>query len=629
MRHIIVGTAGHVDHGKTALVKALTGIDTDRLKEEKKRGITIETGFAHLDFDKRRVGIVDVPGHEKFIKNMLAGAGGIDVAMFVVAADEGVMPQTEEHLYILQTLGITNGIIVITKLDTVDKEFCELVMEEVRESVTGTFLESAPMLAVSAHTGEGISELKEALFKIIKKIEGRRTEGAFRLPIDRVFSKTGFGTVVTGTLVEGEIAEGDEAVLYPSLLPIKLKNLQAYSESASNVYAGQRVAVNLSGTKKSDVNKGDVIAKKDSLMNTRLLDVRLETSKNTSRSIKNSSRLHFYHGARELICRVTLFGVDELEAGELCYAQLAFEDDIVAKQGDRFIVRFLSPLETVGGGLILDVHPFRHRRNRDEVIEHFIIKENGVAAERLEVAIREHSYNLVSLAELARRVRITPGNAQKYATELEKKGKIVQVREGIYLSAQYVINIQQKLLGELKLYHQNYPLAEGMPLQEARSKIDTNNAVADGMLAHFAQCRIIKQNEGRVSLFHFEVVRLEEDIALADEIALVYKNAGFAPPTDETVAQQFSSNKRFSHVFTTLIRNKVILRLDSQHYIHSEYFAEGLERARKLFEQSGQVVLGEFRDVLETTRKHALSLLEQFDQYGYTRKVGEGRIFRK
>ena len=378
MKHVIIGTAGHVDHGKTLLVKALTGIDTDRLKEEKKRGITIELGFAHLDWpDGTQAGIVDVPGHEKFIKNMLAGAGGIDLAMLIIAADDGVMPQTVEHLDILTLLGIRDGLIVITKADTVDPEWLEMMQEEIREKTVGSFLEGKPILAVSAYTGQGIPELKEMLRQLVQQAEEKSLRIPFRLPVDRVFSVEGFGTVVTGTLIEGAIHEGDLAQLVPSGTQTRIRNLQVHGKNVETAYAGQRVAINLAGLKKEDIQRGNCVAKPGSVRISRMLDVRLQNLRDSQRIIQNDSQVHLFHGSAVHLAKVVLFGRDELKPGESCYAQLRLTEPIATKNGDRFVIRFFSPLETIGGGIILDDQPRRHKRSDPRIQEILNIKESG------------------------------------------------------------------------------------------------------------------------------------------------------------------------------------------------------------------------------------------------------------
>ena len=378
MKHVIIGTAGHVDHGKTLLVKALTGIDTDRLVEEKKRGITIDLGFAHLDFeDGTQAGLVDVPGHEKFIKNMLAGAGGIDLAMLVVAADEGFMPQTVEHLGILSLLGIREGLVVITKADMVDPEWVEMIAEDVRERVKGTFLEGKPIMAVSAYTGQGIAELRQHLHKLVKDAAEKNLRTPFRLPVDRVFSVDGFGTVVTGTLIEGSVRKDEIAELVPSGLRAKVRSIQVHGKDTDTACAGQRVAMNLAGLKKTDVQRGDTVARPDTVKTSRMLDVRLQNLKNSQRTILTQSQVHFYHGASVMLAKVVLLDRESLLPGDSCYAQLRLTEPLASKRGDRFVIRFYSPLETIGGGVILDEVPLRHKAGDSAVLEALAIRESG------------------------------------------------------------------------------------------------------------------------------------------------------------------------------------------------------------------------------------------------------------
>ena len=407
MNHLIIGTAGHVDHGKTCLIKALTGIDTDRLAEEKKRGITIELGFASLVLDDgRRAGIVDVPGHEKFIKNMLAGAGGIDLALLVVAADEGFMPQTREHLSILTLLGVTHGVVALTKTDLVDADWLAMVQDDVRAELAGSFLEHAPLVCVSAVTGQGLPELRAELTRQAAAIADKDAGGPFRLPVDRVFSVDGFGTVVTGTLVEGRVRVGDTARLYPGPDEAKVRNLQVHGEDVPEAFAGQRVAMNLAGVKKERVERGQTAAAPGSLALTQTLDVWLDIVKECRHDIADGLRLHLYHGARTVLCRLALVGQQRCAAGCSAPARLYLDEPLACREGDRFVVRFYSPLETVGGGMILNCAP-AHRRRRDETAAAALrTLALGGEAERLALVLREDSLLCPDAAHLAVRARL-------------------------------------------------------------------------------------------------------------------------------------------------------------------------------------------------------------------------------
>ena len=405
MKHVVIGTAGHVDHGKTALVRALTGVDTDRLAEEKRRGLTIELGFARLDFpDGSCAGVVDVPGHEKFIKTMLAGAGGIDLAMLVVAADEGFMPQTVEHLNILSLLGVRRGVVVLTKCDLADADWLAMARAELAARVKGTFLENAPVVETSAATGQGIEDLREMLHALVRQTREKSARVPFRLPIDRVFSVDGFGTVVTGTLIEGALHVGGEAELLPSGTRSRVRNLQVHGENTAIAVAGQRVAVNLAGIKKTDVARGDTLAEPDSVRVSRLLDVRLSCLRDSERTVENGSRVHFCHGTAARLAKVVLLDRDALAPGESAYAQLRFTEDVAAKCGDRFVIRFYSPLETIGGGIILDDAPARHKRNDAAVLSALAVRENGSGAERVLQALTAFDTALPSAAQLAARL---------------------------------------------------------------------------------------------------------------------------------------------------------------------------------------------------------------------------------
>ena len=440
MKHVIIGTAGHVDHGKTCLIKALTGIDTDRLKEEKKRGITIELGFAYLDLENgQRVGIVDVPGHEKFVRNMLAGAGGMDLCMLVVAADEGIMPQTVEHLDILSILGIKNGVIVITKTDLVEPEFVELVAEDVKELVQGTFLENAPIVPVSVYKEQGLDKLKQILQEQCTALPERGDAGHFRLPIDRVFTLKGFGTIVTGTLMEGKLKKDQNIVLYPENVPVKVRSLQVHSKDAETALAGQRVAVNVPDRKKEEILRGDVLATADSLYPTMMVDVKLEVLKHTDRVIKHGSRVHIYHGTKELLGKVALMNQDEVKAGECAIAQLRLEEKTVLRKGDHFVLRFYSPVETIGGGVVLDACPKKHRKNDKNAYHTFEIKEHGTESERIELAYLEHQGSFYSLKALMDKCSLERNQVKNLVKKLTEAGTLHLLYDEVYIFISFLL----------------------------------------------------------------------------------------------------------------------------------------------------------------------------------------------
>ena len=631
MKHVIIGTAGHVDHGKTCLIKALTGIDTDRLKEEKKRGITIELGFAYLDLAHgQRVGIVDVPGHEKFVRNMLAGAGGMDLCMLVVAADEGIMPQTVEHLDILSILGIKNGVIVITKTDLVETEFLELVEEDVKELVKGTFLENAPIVPVSVYEEKGVEELKRILSEMCESLQERGQEGYFRLPIDRVFTLKGFGTIVTGTLLEGKLKKDQNIVLYPENVPIKVRNLQVHSKDADAAYAGQRVAVNVPDRKKEEIIRGDVLASADSLYPTMMVDVKLEVLKHTERSIKHGSRVHIYHGTRELLGKVSLMNQEEVKAGESCYAQLRLEEETVLRKGDHFVLRFYSPVETIGGGVVLDECPKKHRKNDKKAYAAFEIKEHGTESERIELAYLEHQGCFYSLKELMNKCSLDRNQTRNLIKKLEEKGILVSLFEEVYIHQEELKLYEKRVIQFLEQYHKEFPLKEGMGIEEFRNKLNlgTNAKIIGAVLEILKNKKVIKEENGLVSKYRFKVEVKDDEDAIVREITEQYQAFGFAPLATELYLKEHYKQKKFKAVFTALLNKKVLVRLDEQYCLHADHYQHAKEVLKEIANEKSVVALGEFREKLGCSRRVAVPILEHFDKTGFTKKTEEGRILK-
>lgn len=628
MKNIIIGTAGHVDHGKTALIKALTGIETDRIKEEKKRGITIELGFAYLDLpDGEKAGIIDVPGHEKFVKNMLAGAGGIDLALLVVAADEGFMPQTKEHLGILNLLNISEGIIVITKKDMVDEDWLEVVCDDVRNEVKGTFLENAQIIAVSSYTGEGIDELRQAIFALIdKNTQIKNMDIPFRIPVDRIFSVEGFGTVITGTLIEGKMKVGDAVTIYPSRIESRIRNLQVHSHDVEEAYAGQRVAVNLAGLKKSDLNKGDVVAKPKSMHTTMMIDIKLNILKDCEREILNATRLHLYHGARDVLCKVVLLDRDSISAGESCYAQLRLEEEIAVKTGDRFVLRFYSPLETIGGGVILDSNPFKHKRNDPAVLESLHIKENGSDKEKISVALRDYSSRFETLDFLQVQTAIPKEEFDQQIQKLVKDKTAFRVNDNIVIHNDYLTHLKDAAVKMLTAYHKENPLRDGMKRDEFRSKFlkYEDMAVVDKITDSLVNRKFLKLVNGCVALYDFE----PETDNNQDEIANAFLQGGFAPESPDQIAVRFSKVKNFKQVIESLVNSGKLVRVEDKILFHVDYYNKALELAKEHIAQNGQITLAEMRDLMGTSRKFAVAVLEYWDRRNITKKVGDARVLK-
>lgn len=628
MKNIIIGTAGHVDHGKTALIKALTGIETDRIKEEKKRGITIELGFAYLDLpDGEKAGIIDVPGHEKFVKNMLAGAGGIDLALLVVAADEGFMPQTREHLGILSLLNISEGIIVVTKKDMVDEDWLEIVCDEVRQEVQGTFLENAQIIPVSSYTGEGIEQLRQAIFTMIdQKTQIKNLDVPFRIPVDRIFSVEGFGTVITGTLIEGTMKVGDPVTVYPSRIESRIRNLQVHSQDVQEAYAGQRVAVNLAGLKKTDLNKGDVVAVPDSMHTTMMIDIHLTVLKDCDREIRNATRLHLYHGARDILCKIVLLDRDSVGAGESCYAQLRLEEEIAVKTGDRFVLRFYSPVETIGGGVILDSNPFKHKRNDAAVLESLKLKEGGSDREKISAALRDYSSRFETLDFLQIQTGIPKEQFDQQINKLIKDKVAFRVSDNVVIHTDYLNRLKDSAVKLLESYHKENPLREGMKKDEFRSKLIKYEdiSVVDKITDSLVNRKVLKYVNNCVALADFEVQQDNNQ----QEIENAFLQGGFSPESPDQIAARFPKVKNFKQVLESLVNTGKLVRVEEKILLHADYYNKALTLAKEHVEKNGQITLAEMRDLMGASRKFAVAVLEYWDKRGITKKVGDARTFK-
>lgn len=630
MKHVIIGTAGHVDHGKTLLIKALTGIDTDRLAEEKKRGITIELGFAHLDWpDGTQAGIVDVPGHEKFIKNMLSGAGGIDLAMLVIAADDGIMPQTIEHLDILTLLGIKDGLVVITKSDTVDPEWLEMMQEEIAERVKGSFLEGKPILTVSAYTGQGIPKLKELLHELVQNAEEKNLRAPFRMPVDRVFSVDGFGTVVTGTLIEGTLREGEAAWLMPSGKETYIRNIQVHNKNVDAAYAGQRVAVNLANLKKSEVQRGEALVRPDSVRISRMLDVRLHNLEDSSRIIQNNSQVHFYHGSAVVLAKVVLFGQDECKPGESCYAQLRFTESVACKKGDRFVIRFYSPVETIGGGVVLDDQPRRHKRSDTKIPEILGIKENGSGNDQVLQVLTEFERMLPGVREMAAKLRWEESDMEEALQDMCSCGQAVEALPGRYISAAVIEGIWSECKGLLEVYHKKNPLHAGMKASELRQKLfrAAELSLADALLNVLWREGKIRRIGERCALVDFQVVLTKRQRNMREKLLALYEEAGIDTPLTEDVIAGFPSNERpdVKQVLESLSTSGELVMLTPQITWHRDTYDRVYGLAKAHFAVHDTLTLAEFRDMLNSSRKYALAALEYYDKNRYTKKEGESR----
>lgn len=628
MKNIIIGTAGHVDHGKTQLIKALSGIDTDRLEEEKKRGITIELGFAHIPNDAGyNIGVIDVPGHEKFIKNMLAGIGGIDFVVFVVAADEGIMPQTREHFEILQSLGIDDGIIAVTKTDMVDEEWLEMLLEEVEDYFKGSFLEGKPVVPVSARTGYNIEVLKEEIIKKCDRENKRREERElFRLPIDRVFTMSGFGTVVTGTLLDGIVSVGDELQVQPKGLKVKVRGIQTYGKDTDSAIAGQRTAINLSGVKKEDIDRGDVLSADKAVSVTNMLDVKLKVFSSTDRIILNNSRVHVYAGAKEALAKVIILDRESLAAGEEAYVQLRLEEPMAVRRGDRFIVRFYSPIITVGGGVVLDALPDKHKRNKEAVLNGLSIMESGSLEDLAE--LKAGGRQFVKQDELTSELGLLDSEMDAVVKKLLADNRLIKLRDGSLLSGVKFGRLRTDLEFMINTYHEANPLADGIPKQELLSRLRGNWHIEDekllqALVAYLMEQGVLEDRGKSLALAGFKVEYSEEQLAIKDKIKAEYEAVGIElSKSDEVLAKLDCDKALFNNMLAELVEEGSVVKLDAGIYAASEAFAQAVAAARSF---GAPFTLAEFRDKLGTSRKYAELWLAALDRNRVTQFNGGTR----
>ena len=633
MKNIIVGTAGHVDHGKTCLIKALTGMDTDRLKEEKKRGITIENGFADMIYGGYNISIIDVPGHERFINNMLMGIGGIDMVLLVIGLDEGVMPQTVEHFQILTMLGINRGIIVYTKKDLAeDEEWIELVKDDARSLVKGTFMENAPEIEVSALENYNIDRLKELIVENIDDSALKNdSRELFRLPVDRVFTISGFGTVVTGTLMEGSISVGDEMMVYPSEKPVKVRNIQVHNQQAEAAYAGQRTAINAGGMKKEELERGSVLACSGSMETTMMLDVSLKLFDDIDRAVLNNSRVHFYCGSSQVLGKVVLLDRDVAEKGERVYAQIRTEEPVAFRMNDRFIIRFYSPVITIGGGRILEVSPVKHKRNDPKVLEALRIKDEGTPEEVAELIIREKSSSLITAKYLALKMRLGFESGDALVKKLIEEGRVRLIKNEYLMHRDYVEVICRAAASILSEYHSKNQLSPGMGREELKSRLEqelriNDRKIIDDLILIMEEEKVLRISGQTVCSYDFKISYSPEMQKLRDRIFKAYKDGKYEMPTVEEILQSEKDEANSRHVIDAMASEGKLVRLSHQYYIEKGAFDDALSGLKAKLYEDGNITLAEFRDMLGTSRKFAMAILDYLDQQKITRKDGDARV---
>ena len=633
MKSVIVGTAGHIDHGKTALVKALTGTDADRLEEEKRRGITIDIGFAHLELpapngEKLRLGFVDVPGHERFVRNMLAGTGGIDLVVLVIAADEGVMPQTREHFDICRLLAVRRGITVLNKSDAVDAETLEVVRSEVADFLRGSFLDPAhsPLVAASSLTGAGIAEVKAALAKVASETTAKDSTALARLPIDRVFTMKGFGTVVTGTLVAGTIRKEDELELFPAGKRVRVRGVQVHGAPADAAIAGQRTALNLAGVSIEELARGMTLATAGTFRSTSRINSRLSLLK-SAKPLKDGARVHFHAFTVETVAEAHLYGTKMLKPGEEAFAQLKLAEPVLLLPGDRFIIRQFSPVVTIGGGIVLDASPAPRKRNSEDAIAFLKIMIDGAPAEVLAARVARRGAIGLRLEDVSGEMNIRREDAKKLA---DKAG--LKWCNQVLLAPPAFAKAATEVLAAVKKFHDSNPLVAGMSKEELRERVNLGPEVFDGVLDQLAADKKLESSGDLARLPGRGVIMKDDEAESKKIIEHAFQSSGLKVPLLKDVLAGVKIDlSRAQKIMTLLLRDKVLIKISDDLVFHHTALADLRQKIAALKSSAPKanitkIDVARFKELLGVTRKYAIPLLEYLDRERVTRRVGDERI---
>jgi selenocysteine-specific elongation factor len=635
VKQIILGTAGHIDHGKTSLIKAVTGINTDRLKEEQLRGITIELGFASMDLPSgQHLGIVDVPGHEKFVKNMVAGASGMDLVAMVIAADEGVMPQTREHLEICTLLDIRHGFVVLTKIDLVDEEWLELVTDDVSQFLQGTFLEGAPLVPVSAQTGEGIDAFVRTLDEFCRTVPSRQATGLFRLPVDRVFSMRGFGTVITGTLMSGRVRVGDPIMIFPSGIRSKVRGVQVHNESVDEAVAGQRTAINFQGLDKTAVGRGDVVSEPGALRPSYMVDVSLHYLASNRKPAKNRMRVRCHTGTSEVLGVLVLLEGNELPPGENTVAQLRLDSPISVVKDDRFVIRSYSPVRTIGGGRILHPMPVKHRRGRSDVPEGLRGLMDADPEGAVLYCVKSAGYAGVTLADLKVMTNLADKALDATLQGLMSRQVAVQVdkESRVFIHSDTVEALRQEMTAHLRRYHKALPLRQGMPKEELKSKfpVTVSGKLFTYMLHLMTRERAVAVEENLVRLADHKVALGGSQNDIRKNILDAYAETGLQPPYfKELVRERDLDPDQSREVLRMLVEEGRVTKVKEDLYFHASAIEELKQRVVDLLSEQGEMTTPQFKEMTGASRKYVIPLLEYFDGKNLTIRIGDIRKLRR
>ena len=635
MKQIILGTAGHIDHGKTSLIKALTGTDTDRLKEEKERGITIELGFAALDLPSgQHLGIVDVPGHEKFVKNMVAGATGIDIVVMVIAADEGVMPQTREHMEICTLLGVEYGMVAVSKIDMVDEEWLELALDDIGDFVRGTFLEDAPVAAVSSVTQEGIPEFVKALDELAAKIPERPPSDLFRLPIDRVFTIKGFGTVITGTLISGRVQVGSTIMIYPSGITSKVRGIQIHNESADDAWAGMRTAINFQGLEKEAISRGEVLSKPNALEASYMVDVSLHYLASNKKPIKNRTRVRFHTGTSEVLGNLIVLDREEISPGEDTVVQLRLDTPVALVKDDPFVIRSYSPISTIGGGKVLNPIPLKHKRFKPDAFEGLKTLGHQAPEAIISFHLEASGYRGGSFAHLKMMTNLPDKQLENVLQGLLSQKILIQIdkEKRIYIHNICLEKLKNETRRQLADYHKTNPLKPGMPKEELKSKFPP---LLTSKLFNLTLNQMIKENEiaqeeNIIRLASHAVSLGTKQADVKDKILKTYLNAGLEPPYFKELAKSLDIDaKRAKDVLMHLVAEGTIVKVKEDLYFHAEAINRLKKKMVEFLGTQGEITTPQFKEMTGVSRKYVIPLAEYFDATNVTLRVGDVRKLRK
>lgn len=634
MKQIILGTAGHIDHGKTSLIKALTGTNTDRLKEEQLRGITIELGFASMDLPGgQHLGIVDVPGHEKFVKTMVAGATGIDMVVMVIAADEGIMPQTREHMEICMLLQVQYGLVVLTKVDMVDEDWLELVMDDVRAFTQGTFLENAPILPVSSVTGQGIPELVQALETLSAAIPERSTTNLFRLPVDRVFTMKGFGTVITGTLISGVIHVGDPVMIYPVGVTSKVRGIQVHNASVDQAVSGMRTAINFQGLEKTSINRGDVLSSPNALTPSYMIDIVCQYLKSNKKPIKNRTQIRFHTGTSEVLGNLILLDSEELEAGSTTVAQLRLDAPVTLVKDDRFVIRSYSPVRTIGGGSVLNPVPQKHKRFKPEVVSGIQQLVDMPPEDVVVSHANESGYQGIRYSDLRIMTNTSDKKLDGFLTRLLSDKILIMVdrEQRIYIHRTCFERLMEEAGALLAVFHKSNPLKIGMSKEELKSRLPphVSSRLFTLMIQQMAKNNQVVQEENTVRLSTHSVSLGQDQTDVREKILDTYKKDGLTPPYFKEFCKTLNlDDAKARAVLHVLVDEGLIVRIREDMYFHREAIDAIRKKLVDFLTVHGEISTPQFKDMTGASRKFVIPIIEYFDSRNVTIRVGDIRKLR-